>query len=105
MRDNCLNIEEVKEIKNRIDFILNLMEHYGKEEIKLACNTYGVHGDYISIASRGFLEIPHEFTMNIEEGNYVNYAESENVDNRIFYSDLELDYPKTLASLGLFEEE
>lgn len=100
-----MNIEELRELKKRIECLENLMQHYGKDEIKLQCNTYGLHGDYISIAGKGFLPLYRGLTMDIEQGDYVIDPESENVDMRLSYEDIEYEYPETLCELGLKEEE
>lgn len=100
-----MNIEELRELKKRIECLENLMQHYGKDEIKLQCNTYGLYGDYISIAGKGFLPLYNGLTMDFENGNYVRDLESEDIEMRLYYEDIENDYPETLCELGLKEEE
>lgn len=100
-----MNIEEIRELKKRIECLENLMQHYGKDEIKLLCNTYGLHGDYISIAGEGFLPLYSGLTMDYEKGNYVKNEDAEDIEDRLYYQDIEFDYPETLAELGLKEEE
>lgn len=54
------SIKELKKIQKRIQKLIEKAEKAGTTEVEAEPNTYGLYGDYISIASVGFIPLTPE---------------------------------------------
>ena len=52
-----IKIEELLELKEKLEEAILLMEEKNIKELKLECNTYGLYGQFLSIPSKGYLPL------------------------------------------------